>query len=631
MHRLLKAPFTLLIHIALAIIVAGAFVTHFYGIQGSVSLIEGTGPVNRFEKSSGPGDGSLPFALSLEQAETLYYPGTTTPMDFRSRLKAGNDTFSVAMNRVAEINGWRFYQSGMGEGTSTLSVTYDPWGIGITYTGYILLGIGMVGFFFQRKTIWRSLLRSKALTVLVFLLLPCLSHGTEADGLNAMQRPLARNFGKIHVYWNGRVCPLQTMAIDVTTKLYDSRKYKGMTPEQVLSGWLFYYDEWKRDYDAGHTIPASPSKLKKEEERRAIINWLGTGAAFRIFPYHAATGRMEWLSLTGRRPSQMSLDQWIFMQTSIADIQALIMHGSNIEADRHISALIEKQREYVGTGVLPSPGKFKAEIFYNDYIRILPCAILLLIAGGIGLWYSLRKTNPIDTSNTRHRLFKFPWLEICAIVGSIYLCGTLALRGWIGSHWPLSNGCETMLSMAFAATAGAIFIRQPLIKSALIMVGAMGTFVAAMAGKTPQIESLTPVLASPLLSIHVMLVMCSYALFLLMAILSGIALVRGKTMCYQLARINAIILLPAVFLLCAGIFVGAVWANQSWGRYWGWDPKETCALVTLLVYALPLHRASLRWTRRPRTLHWYLLLAISTVLFTYFGANYLLPGLHSYA
>ncbi len=631
MHRLLKTPFTLLIHIALAIIVAGAFVTHFYGIQGSVSLIEGTGPVNRFEKSSGPGDGSLPFALSLEQAETLYYPGTTTPMDFRSRLKAGNDTFSVAMNRVAEINGWRFYQSGMGEGSSNLSVTYDPWGIGITYTGYILLGISMVGFFFQRKTIWRALLRSKALTVLVFLLLPCLSHGAETDGLNAMQRPLARNFGKIHVYWNGRVCPLQTMAIDVTTMLYDSRKYKGMTPEQVLSGWLFYYDEWKRDYDAGHLIPTSPSKLQKEEERRAMINWLGTGAAFRIFPYHAATGRMEWLSLTGRRPSQMSLDQWIFMQTSIADIQALIMDGRNIEADRHISTLIEKQREYAGAGVLPSPGKFKAEIFYNDYIRIPPCAILLLIVGGIGSWYSLRKTNLIDTSNICHKFFQYPYLEICAIAGSIYLCGILALRGWIGSHWPLSNGCETMLSMAFAATAGAIFIRQPLIKSALITVGAMGTFVAAMAGKTPQIESLMPVLGSPLLSIHVMLVMCSYALSLLMAILSGIALMRGGDICNHLARINAVILLPAVFLLCAGIFVGAVWANQSWGRYWGWDPKETCALITLLVYAMPLHRASLRRMRRPRTLHWYLLLAITSVIFTYFGANYLLPGLHSYA
>ena len=223
-----------------------------------------------------------------------------------------------------------------------------------------------------------------------------------------------------------------------------------------------------------------------------------------------------------------------------------------------------------------------------------------------------------------------------AIVGSLLWSpwsfgAVLALRGWIGARWPLANGCETMLFMAFAGSAGALVCRPALLRGALLSVAAMAAFVAAMAGKTPQIASLMPVLASPLLSIHVMLVMCSYLLFMLMAVLAAISLAKGGELSGRLARVNATVLVPAVFLLAAGIFIGAVWANQSWGRYWGWDPKETCALITLLVYAVPVHRASIPMFRRPRPLHIYLLLAIASVLFTYFGANYLLPGLHSYA
>ena len=91
------------------------------------------------------------------------------------------------------------------------------------------------------------------------------------------------------------------------------------------------------------------------------------------------------------------------------------------------------------------------------------------------------------------------------------------------------------------------------------------------------------------------------------------------------------ILYPAVFLLTAGIFIGAVWANVSWGRYWGWDPKETWALITLLVYAAALHTDSLPALRRPMAFHWFTIIAFLSVLITYFGANFIMAGLHSYA
>ncbi len=609
MIKLRSNPFTLLIHLALAIIVAGALVTHFFGIQGTLTLTDGADPVTCFDKTSGPGDGSFPFAVSLVSADVEYYTGTTTAMDYRSVISIADTTLTVAMNAVAELDGWRFYQSGMGPDTSTFSICHDPWGIGITYTGYILLGIGMVGFFFMRKSMWRSLL--------LILLVPAAACAAESP--KTMSRPLARNFGKVYVYWNDRVSPLQTMAVDVTTKLYGSSGYSGHTPEQVLSGWLFYYDEWLRDYNATHPEPTTERERKNDAECRALIRWLGTGEAFRIYPYHSASGRLEWLSLSGRRPSKMSDRQWRFMLNGVRNIEANLRQGRNIAADEDITHLIEGQRLYAGADNLPSQGRFAAERFYNNYVSLFPAAVIMLIVGAAMLWISLAKS----IQHCR------PMTAI-AVAAATWLAAVLALRGYVGGHVPLSNGCETMLFMAFAAAAGSAVCRKPLLKGALMLVAAMAALVAAMAGSKPQIGALMPVLASPLLAVHVALVMCSYVLLMLMAVLSATGLAK-RSMLQPMARVNAIVLTPAVFLLAAGIFTGAVWANQSWGRYWGWDPKETCALVTMLIYALPIHRVSIKAFRRPRVLCIYLLVAILAVLFTYFGANYLLPGLHSYA
>ena len=145
-----------------------------------------------------------------------------------------------------------------------------------------------------------------------------------------------------------------------------------------------------------------------------------------------------------------------------------------------------------------------------------------------------------------------------------------------------------------------------------------------------------PVLQSPLLSLHVTVIMLSYCLLALIAINSIASLVtqaihpdtRRLTKAMDLSQL---LLYPAVFCLAIGIFIGAVWANISWGSYWQWDPKETWALITLLVYAMPLHTTSLRFLQRPVVFHLYCLLAFLAVLFTYFGVNFLLGGMHSYA
>lgn len=391
----------------MAIIVVGAIVTHYSGIQGRITLWAGEAPVHTFVKTSGPGNDTFPFGISLLDADVELYPGTITPRDYRSRLCIDGRDVDVSMNNVGEYDGWRFYQSGMGPGSSTLLVSHDPWGTGLTYTGYILLGIGMTGFFFQRRTAWRALLTSRKAAAGVCV-------GIRACGV-------------------GR-------------KLYLSMR---------------------------------------------ALTWL-----------------------------------------------------------------------------------------------------LLIYAG--------------------------------------FLSGKL---WWDSGHVPLSNGPEMMVSMSFAALCGAVCMRSEIMRGALLCVGAVTLSVAVMGGGTQGSGVLMPVLDSPLLSVHVAVVMISYVLFLLMAVLSAVALCsRNRETEASMSRLNRLILVPAVFLLGAGMFIGAVWANQSWGRYWGWDPKETCALVMFLIYSVPMHWASrpLRCFRRPRVLHWYLLLAVLSVLFTYFGANYLLPGLHSY-
>ena len=148
----------------------------------------------------------------------------------------------------------------------------------------------------------------------------------------------------------------------------------------------------------------------------------------------------------------------------------------------------------------------------------------------------------------------------------------------------------------------------------------------------PRITQLMPVLQSPLLSVHVMVIMISYTLFAFMMLNGVAALVsRNEGRMEYLKTVSSIMLYPALFLLTAGIFIGAVWANVSWGRYWGWDPKEVWALITMLIYSLGIHQGSLKWFRNPKNFHIFCILALLSVLITYFGVNFLLGGLHGYA
>ena len=205
---------------------------------------------------------------------------------------------------------------------------------------------------------------------------------------------------------------------------------------------------------------------------------------------------------------------------------------------------------------------------------------------------------------------------------------------------PLSNGHETMMFMAWCSmllTALSAGCRIRMVQPFGYMVSGLALLVAGLGETTPQITPLMPVLQSPLLCIHVVVIMISYTLFAF-TMLGGIAAFITKAVrknaereIIELQRTSLLMLYPAVFLLTAGIFIGAVWANISWGRYWGWDPKEVWALITMLVYSVTLHTGSIKLLQRPMLFHAYCIIAFLTVIITYFGVNFILGGMHSYA
>ncbi|MBO6024428.1 MAG: cytochrome c biogenesis protein CcsA [Bacteroidales bacterium] len=145
-------------------------------------------------------------------------------------------------------------------------------------------------------------------------------------------------------------------------------------------------------------------------------------------------------------------------------------------------------------------------------------------------------------------------------------------------------------------------------------------------------HTLLPVLRSPFFSIHISTIVTAYALLLGILVVGVIALVKPKDLARmeRLKSLSTAMLYPAVALLAFGIFIGAIWANVSWGNYWSWDPKEVWALITLLIYAAPLHEKLWKSFQKPLFFHIYGILAISSVFFTYFGVNLLLGGVHAY-
>ena len=207
-------------------------------------------------------------------------------------------------------------------------------------------------------------------------------------------------------------------------------------------------------------------------------------------------------------------------------------------------------------------------------------------------------------------------------------------RNWYRyGHGPFVGTYSVMMLMAWLVTVAMVLLRKrlPVIQPLGFVLAGFSILVASISHTGPE-GNLVPVLRSPLLGVHVLCMMVSYTLLGLTALIGIVGLIkRDDNVKAMLRDMSLTILYPAVFMLTIGIFIGAVWANISWGSYWAWDPKETWALITMLVYAAMLHGGSLSRFNRPRFFHAYAVVAFLTVLITYFGVNFILGGMHSYA
>lgn len=686
--KLHRQPVIFLLHLSLLFILAGAFTTWIYGEQGTMRVRQGEQQTS-FTDSKGISH-QLPFSITLNQFEIIYYKGTLAPMDFISHISVADKDChrqiqgKVSMNHIFSYQHYRFYQSGYSEDNegSVFSVSHDPYGIGITYAGYTLLLLSTVFFFFSPQSRFRQLLKSpllhRSLTVILLLFAFSLNSNflkANSPSPKVLPREVAEHFGDLYILYNNRICPLQTFARDFTVKLYGSSSYKGLTPEEVLTGWLFYYDSWKnepiiriksnearklleiegnyarlKDYistineyklekmmnhiRSGEQV-TDKRGIEEADEKFNIINLVCTGAMMKIFPCRNIAGKtLEWYSQSDQLPQDMDNDKWVFIRKSMSYVNEMIVMKKYNDA----CLLLEKIKKYQQKecdGLLPADNKFKAEKIYNQFDYSKSVAMACICIGLICFIYYCH----CMASQRRTSRKAIIILNILLWIVFTYLSAAICLRGYVSNHLPLSNGFETMQFMAWCTLLLTFLLQRKfamLLPFGFLLCGL--TLMVSMLGESnPQITQLMPVLQSPLLSIHVVVIMIAYSLlaFIMLNGVTAVILHQSQKECKEqierLQIISQIILYPAIFLLAIGIFIGAVWANVSWGRYWGWDPKEVWALITMLVYALALHPRSLPWFHRTMFFHVFCITAFITVLITYFGVNFLLGGMHSYA
>ncbi len=677
-RRVWRMPATALLHAAFLVILLGALTTHLCGEQGTIHI--------RAERAVGDflnSDGEyipMPFALQVDTFIVAYYPGTNAPEDFITRLTILDNGSTlpaqVAMNKILTYRHYRFYQAGYdsdGRG-SKLAVAHDPYGIAITYAGYALLLLGMVLFLFQPNSRFRQLLKGKSALVALLLLCLCPTTTYAKNMPKVAPTDIADAFADVYILYNGRVCPVETYARDFCLKLCGKDTYRQRAAAEVLCGWIFFPDTWKKEpmlklkgtevqrllgvsqryvsiadcaneYGEYKLLPTmeaiysgeevkDASNIRAADEKVNILNSLFTTSALKIFPVATVHGEINWYSPVDPLPAELLPAQALFIRTALDHLAEAVVTRQYAQA-RSIIETIRKYQADVCGDALPTSTERKAEKLYNRMSSSMPWAMLCLTIGILAFIYCAVRA---IQQRAQHSIITILLNSIVALLW-LYLTLIIVARTIISHHLPLTNGYETMHALAWVAllTTATIQRRSTMALPFGLIISGAALLVSMMGESNPAVTRLMPVLNSPLLAAHVMVIMIAYSLFAFIMLNGITALIFArikKTMTLQveqLRRSSELMLYPAVFLLTIGIFIGAIWANVSWGRYWGWDPKETWALITMLVYALPLHSSSIAWFKSAQHFHAYAVAAFLAVVMTYVGANFFLAGLHSYA
>lgn len=667
----------LLVHASFLVILLGAFTSWNMAESGTIHLRQNETTSTMKDEEGKTKE--LGFEVSLKNFNVVNYPGTDAPMDYVTTLTANTKEIKVSMNNIGSFNGYRFIQSGYDsdmQGT-TLGVYHDPWGIGITYTGYALLFISLIATMVSKKTRMRHLYRkalslqgAKAWAVTALLAVSSFATSANAQEMVKIDGDIADDFGKICVLYNSRITPINTVATSFVTKLCGKPTWDGLSSNQVFAGWIFdvpywetvkmieikekkaqellgingkwasfddfwdNYNNYKLDAPLKKAYKDGDTKLQKQlrdaDEKFNIIRMLYGGEMLKMFPYAGKQGHMQWFA-PGQPLGNLKLDEkeLVFIKKSMDYLAESIITGDKARAEE-IAKKIYSYQHVRGKAVVPTKFRIYTETFYNKTnAQRLPVMLYLTLSLLLAIVSTLSLNNG-KQKKTRLVSSVLTWVML------IHTTLLLALRWFVSGHLPMSNGYETMQFMAWATLIVTIVMQKRFlpVKQFGPLLSSFALLVAMITDGNPQITQLMPVLQSPLLSVHVMVIMFSYALFGLTALIGLQGLIahhrKQEEKEQQLAALSQFLLYPAVALIAIGIFIGAIWANVSWGRYWSWDSKETWALITMLIYSAPLH-ADIKWLRKAQHMHIYMLLAFLSVLMTYFGVNYFLSGMHSYA
>jgi cytochrome c-type biogenesis protein CcsB len=499
----------------------------------------------------------------------------------------------------------------------------------------------------------------------------------------------ADTFGRLLMQdYQGRFKPMNTFCNEVMRKLARKESLFGLSSEQIVLGMAYNPQEWyhipliklghheevrnilgvkealatyadffneKGEYklreavrQAYNTPQRDRGVFEKEvvklDEKINIASMVFSGRFLKVFPVPGDSTH-TWQSAVPDDPTMLENPAFkgsiieMFYPAYIPALKMGVLNNDWNMADKVINELAKYQRRN-GGDILPSEGKIKAELLLNKlnafgrlsgFYGILSLLFLGLLFTGIfkpGL--NLRTPSNIAVA--------------LLIFGFIMHTVGLGLRWYVAGRAPWSNGYESMIYIGWTTTlAGLIFGRNSFGSlAATTVLAAVILMVAGMSYLDPEITPLVPVLKSYWLTIHVSLEAGSYGFLALGAIIGVLNLVfmivankRNSENVYRIIKeltyTSEMTLIGGLVMVSVGTYLGGVWANESWGRYWGWDAKETWALVTILVYAFILHMRFIPGFRGVYAFNVSTLFGWASVMMTYFGVNYYLSGLHSYA
>lgn len=698
----------LVTHFAFIIIFLGAFTSFLFSEEGILHLREGE-TSNQIAVRSADNNTSihtLPFSVELKKFTLTRYPGSSSPSSYESEVVVHVDGETrperIFMNNVLDVKGYRFFQASYDpdEQGTILSVNRDVAGRNITYTGYLLLVIGLILCFIGKNTRFMSLSRrlkelhtttNMIACLLFFMALPSESRANESNSpmMEIVQKHKvspahAEVFGSLPIQSNsGRTMPINTFSSQILRKLHKSDKIGGLNSDQFLISLLVMPDVWMRipfiavsnpELASYYNLPAKqcayaevfgnngyyklqekleeaynkmPNQrtrfdkdLMKLDEQINIFHQLINRQMLNLFPKEDDPNH-KWYAPGDDLSAFAGKDSMFvarIMDWYLEEVQEGLKSNDWTKANE-VAGMISTYQQAKNKTLDISPKKIQSELKYNKMDVFRYCKIGYLILGGLLLIFTF-----IVQFQQKRWIKSMVWiLGILVLIVFHYHMYGMGMRWYIGGYAPWSNSYETMVYVAWATVlAGLLFVRRNTITLALAtLFGGIILFVSGLNWMDPEISPLVPVLKSPWLMFHVAIIVAAYGFFgvsCLMGLTNMVLMIfTGKKRASQLiirikelSIINEMSLLVALALMTIGTFLGAVWANESWGRYWGWDPKETWALITMVVYAIVTH---LHLIKRCNTL-WLFnvasVIAFSSVLMTFFGVNYFLSGMHSY-